>query len=82
MPKKNGLEVLPELIKCKCAPRVLILSSFEYEEEIYRAAKASARGYMTKDATRADIVDAIRAVAAGHLHLPEDCLTVLDNRLG
>ena len=34
--------------------------SFDYEEEIYRAAKAGARGYLLKDSTRAQIVEALR----------------------
>ena len=68
MPKASGLEVIPEILGGANPPRVLILSSFEYEEEIYRAAKAGARGYLTKDATRANLVAAIRGIAAGELH--------------
>jgi DNA-binding NarL/FixJ family response regulator len=80
MPQKNGIELLPEILACENPPHTLILSSFEYEEEIYRAAKAGARGYLTKDATRADIVDAIREVAAGRLHFPEAIATRLAER--
>jgi DNA-binding NarL/FixJ family response regulator len=71
MPKKTGLEVLPEILARECPPKVLILSSFDYEEEIYRAARAGARGYLMKDSTRAQIVEAIRAVASGRLHFPK-----------
>ncbi len=77
MPKKCGLDVLPEIVSRFAAPRVLILSSFDYEEEIYRAAKAGALGYLTKDAARAEIVEGIRQVAAGHLHFPEAIATRL-----
>lgn len=70
MPKDSGLDVLPQILACTHPPRVLILSSFEFEEEIYRAAKSGASGYLTKDATRADIVSAIREVASGKLHFP------------
>jgi len=72
MPKITGLEVLPAILARQQAPRVIILSSFDYEEEIYRAVKAGARGYLTKDATRAQIVGAIRGVASGQLHFPKD----------
>jgi two-component system NarL family response regulator len=71
MPKQSGLDVLPAILACKNPPRVIILSSFDYQEEIYRAAKAGARGYLMKDATRAQIVDAIRMVACGELHFPK-----------
>lgn len=71
MPKESGLEVLPRILSRSHPPSVLILSSFEYEEEIYRAAKAGARGYLTKDATRAHLVAAIQGVAAGELHFPQ-----------
>lgn len=71
MPKRGGLEVLPEIISQHPSTKVLVVSSFEYEEEIYRAAKTGARGYLTKDATRAEIVKAIRSIAIGELHFPE-----------
>jgi DNA-binding NarL/FixJ family response regulator len=71
MPKVSGLDVLPEILKRNPAPHVLILSSFDYEEDIYRAAKAGARGYLLKDSTRVQIIEAIRVVASGNLHFPE-----------
>jgi DNA-binding NarL/FixJ family response regulator len=71
MPKASGLDLLPDIQKRNPAPYVLILSSFDYEEDIYRAAKAGASGYVLKDSTRAQIVDAIRTVASGQLHFPK-----------
>jgi DNA-binding NarL/FixJ family response regulator len=46
MPKIGGIELMPAIRQCPNPPRVLILSSFDYEEEIYRAAKAGASGYL------------------------------------
>lgn len=71
MPKTSGLDVLPSLLALEQVPKVIILSSFDYEEEIYRAAKAGARGYLLKDSTRSQIVGAIRSVAKGQLHFPK-----------
>jgi DNA-binding NarL/FixJ family response regulator len=71
MPKASGLDILPAILKRESPPRVLILSSFDYEEDIYRAAKAGACGYLLKDSTRAQIVEAIRTVASGRLHFPK-----------
>lgn len=70
MPKTSGLDLLPEILSRKTPPKVIILSSFDYEEEIYRAAKAGATGYLTKDVTRDQLVRAIRAVASGQSHFP------------
>lgn len=71
MPKTSGLEILPRLVKRLHAPKVMILSSFEYEEEIYRAAKSGASGYLIKSSSGQQIVDAIFAVADGKEHFPE-----------
>ena len=82
MPKMSGLDVLPAIRKLHPAPYVLILSSFDYEEDIYRAAKAGARGYLMKDSNRAQIVEAIRAVAAGRLHFPKGIAARIQERQG
>lgn len=71
MPKTSGLDLLPEILGRNNPPKVIILSSFDYEEEIYRAAKAGASGYLTKDVTRDQLVEAIRAVSSGQLHFPK-----------
>jgi DNA-binding NarL/FixJ family response regulator len=70
MPKVSGLEVLPSILALKSAPKVIILSSFNYDEDIYQAAKLGARGYIMKDASRVQILDAIRSVASGQLLFP------------
>ena len=45
--------------------RIIMLSAYEGEEDIYRAAQAGISGYLTKSATRADVLGAIRSVHAG-----------------
>jgi two-component system NarL family response regulator len=82
MPGTCGLDVLPAILALEFAPKVLILSSFDYEEEIYRAAKAGARGYLMKDSNRAQIVDAITAVANGQLHFPKGIAARIAEREG
>ena len=82
MPKKAGLDVLPAILGRASPPKVLILSSFDYEEEIYRAATAGAHGYLMKDATRAEIVGAIRAVANGQIHFPASIALRIAERKG
>jgi DNA-binding NarL/FixJ family response regulator len=82
MPKASGLDVLPAILKRDPAPHVLILSSFDYEEDIYGAAKGGARGYLLKDSSRAQIVDAIRTVASGRLHFPKGIAERIQEREG
>jgi DNA-binding NarL/FixJ family response regulator len=82
MPKTSGLEALPLILALDQAPFALVLSSFDFEEEIYRVAKAGARGYLTKDATRAEIVGAIRSVARGELYFPKEIALRLVEREG
>jgi DNA-binding NarL/FixJ family response regulator len=82
MPGTTGLQVLPAILALQSPPKVLILSSFDYEEEIYRAAKAGASGYLMKDATRAQIVQAINAVANGGLYFPKGIAERIADREG
>jgi len=70
MPKMSGIDVLRSMAKWPSAPRVLILSSFEFEEEIFRAVEAGARGYLLKDMSRDEIVAAVTAVHAGKRYFP------------
>jgi two-component system NarL family response regulator len=71
MPKISGIDLLHMLKGRPNPPAVVILSSYEYEDEIYRAVKAGACGYLSKDASRAEIVTAVSAVAAGGKYFPE-----------
>jgi two-component system, NarL family, response regulator len=72
MPKIGGIDFLSMLREIANPPAVLILSSYAYEEEIYRALKGGARGYLSKDASRAEIVAAINTVSAGSRYLSAD----------
>ena len=50
--------------------RILVVSSFDGEEEVYRVMKAGARGYMLKDSEPEKIIDAVRKIHAGRRYLP------------
>ena len=71
MPTINGIDVLNLLNAEPNPPRAIILSSYELEEEIYKAVKAGARGYLSKNAPREEIVEAISVVAGGGTYFPE-----------
>src|ERR1700751_5191222 len=80
MPSISGIDLLNLLKSVQNPPLVLILSSYEYEEEIYRAVKAGARGYLSKNASRAEIVGAIEAVIGGGKGFPENIAALIAER--
>ena len=80
MPSISGIDLLNVLKNRESGPLVLILSSYEYEEEIYRAVKAGARGYLSKNASRAEIVAAIEAVMRGGKYFPTHIATLIAER--
>jgi len=68
MPGMDGVEATRQ-ITCgepdKNAPRVLILTTFDLDEYVYATMRAGASGLLLKDTPPADLLDAIRVVAAG-----------------
>jgi two-component system, NarL family, response regulator len=69
MPKRDGLEVARELVN-KFQAKVIILTTFDNEEDHKQSLKAGAKGYLLKEAEKEEIADAIRTVAQGGNYLP------------
>jgi DNA-binding NarL/FixJ family response regulator len=80
MPKMSGIDMLHVLSRQASPPKVLILSSFEFEEEIFRSVQAGARGYLLKEMSRDEIVAAITAVHAGRRYFPPSIAARLSER--
>src|SRR5215468_6068769 len=70
MPGMDGLDVIAELKASKLESKVIIMTTFESEEDVHRAMKAGARGYLLKDSSQEEILDAIRRVSLGETYLP------------
>jgi DNA-binding NarL/FixJ family response regulator len=81
MPGMNGIDTLHALKRARINVRVIILTSFETDEDIYRAVQAGAQGYLLKDAPQSDMLEAIRAVNAGKRHLPRHIASRLAERM-
>ena len=81
MPGDNGLTALRRIRALDSAARVLILTSFCAEEEIYQALHLGALGYVLKDIGRTELTDAIRAVAANRRCIPPAVALRLAERL-
>jgi NarL family two-component system response regulator LiaR len=65
MPRQDGLATIPKLLEINPDARILVLTSFAESERVYQAIKAGALGYLLKDATRIQLLQAIRDVAIG-----------------
>jgi DNA-binding NarL/FixJ family response regulator len=65
MPEVDGIEATRLLVRAGCRARVLMLTTFNLDEYVYRAMKAGASGFLLKDASREQLARAVRTVSAG-----------------
>ncbi|MGW0878043.1 response regulator [Streptomyces sp. NPDC002671] len=65
MPSVDGLTATQRLRGRKDAPQVVVLTTFHADEQVLHALRAGAAGFVLKDTPPAEIVDAVRRVAAG-----------------
>ncbi|MGO8961679.1 MAG: response regulator [Streptosporangiaceae bacterium] len=68
MPLLDGLQATRQILgpaPGPHAPRVVMLTTFDLDEYVYEALRAGASGFLLKDATAAELVHAVRVVAAG-----------------
>jgi len=66
MPKLDGVEATRRLVDAGARARVLVLTTFDLDEYVYASIRAGASGFLLKDVKPAELVDAIRVVAAGN----------------
>jgi DNA-binding NarL/FixJ family response regulator len=69
MPGMDGLTATARLTAGERPPRVLVLTSFHQDAYVFQALRVGASGFLLKDADPADLVAAIRVVAAGEAML-------------
>src|SRR5262245_24212118 len=77
MPNLNGIDATAQVGKVSPSTNVLILSMYSDEEYLIRALNAGAKGYLLKDQAEADLVRAVRSVAAGRTFFSPDIAQVL-----
>jgi DNA-binding NarL/FixJ family response regulator len=63
MPKRDGVAVVQTVLEKHPKARLLIMTTFDGDEDIFRSLSQGAKGYLLKDAPRAEILSAIRAVS-------------------
>src|ERR1700681_469140 len=71
MPKLDGVGAIDEIRKEDTSARIIILTTYDTDNEIYRAIKAGAKGYLLKDARREELLDCIRKVSRGETCIPQ-----------
>lgn len=81
MPGMDGIAVLRALNGIDSPPAVIVLTSFEKEEDIYRSIRAGAQGYLLKDTSESEMVAAITTVDAGERYIPRRISARLANRM-
>jgi two-component system, NarL family, response regulator len=81
MPGMTGIQLLQALHKLKLQTRAIVLTSYETDEDVYRAVSAGAQGYLLKNTPQEEMVDAIRAVYAGKRYVPSHIAAHLAERL-
>lgn len=73
LPEKDGLQVLNELAACgNSRPRVIMMTTFDCEEAIFKTVRAGAKGYLVKVADPQEIREAVRRVAKGETFFPSE----------
>jgi DNA-binding NarL/FixJ family response regulator len=82
MPVLDGLEATRRIVSSGSTSRVVVLTTYELDDTIFAALRAGASGFLLKDATPSELVDAVRVVARGDALLaPSVTRRVLDRML-
>ena len=77
MPGLDGLEATVQIRREFPAARIIVLTTYEGDEDIHRALDAGARGYLLKDSVRRELLQSIREVHAGQRHISARAATRL-----
>jgi two-component system NarL family response regulator len=82
MPNMSGVDAVVQIRQDYPAARIIVLTTFDGDEDIYRALQAGARAYLLKGMFGDELMDAIRAVHAGKSRIPAAVAERLANRMG
>jgi NarL family two-component system response regulator LiaR len=69
MPHKDGLQAIREILQKHPAARILVITSFVEDEKALAALEAGALGYLIKDSSADELLQALRAAHQGEAHL-------------
>ncbi|HEX5107730.1 MAG TPA: response regulator transcription factor [Vicinamibacterales bacterium] len=80
LPAMSGTEAIREIRHLQPDARVIVLTIYQGDEDIYRAMEAGARAYLLKDTLSDRLICTIRDVHAGRRVVPPDIATALERR--
>ncbi len=81
MPGMTGLEAIRRINARQDPPRIIVLTSFDTDEDIYQSVGAGAHGYVLKDAPQDRLLEAINVVHARGRYFPADIASRLTERM-
>jgi two-component system, NarL family, response regulator len=70
MPELDGVAAITAICAEFPAARIIVLTTYDGDEDIYQGLRAGAKGYLLKDAEPEELLSAIRAVYKGQKHIP------------
>ena len=82
MPGVDGIAALGEILADNPEAKVLMLSTSDAEEDVYRAIETGAKGYLLKESDPNRLMDAIQTVYAGGTYMPDELKRVYEARAG
>jgi DNA-binding NarL/FixJ family response regulator len=80
MPIKDGIQATLEIRNKFPAARILMLTTFDGDDDIHKALRAGAQGYVLKNSTGDSLIPALRTVAAGQRWIPQEVAGRLNSR--
>jgi len=81
MPELDGVGAIKEIREHNPNAHIVVLTTFDGDEDIYRAIKAGAKGYLLKDSAREALMECIRRVHAGETCIPPTLAAKLAERV-
>jgi DNA-binding NarL/FixJ family response regulator len=80
MPRTDGVTATRQIREQFPQARILMLTTYDGDDDIHRALSAGASGYLLKNSTRESLIPALRAVAAGQRWIPQEVASRLAAR--
>jgi DNA-binding NarL/FixJ family response regulator len=81
MPELDGVGAIKEIREMDENAHIVVLTTYDGDEDIYRAIKAGAKAYLLKDTARDALVETVRRVHAGETYLPPQLAAKLAERV-
>ncbi|MEH2067143.1 MAG: response regulator transcription factor [Nostoc sp.] len=82
MPKMEGADAIAAICAKFKHARIIVLTGFDGDEDVYRGLRAGAKGYILKGAEPKELLDAIRTVHRGQKYIPPSIAAKLAERMG